>query len=433
MYHVILDGQGLILNLAAYEKRPAQALRLAETERVAARPEYSGGTLETSYASAQAGFSVMRAYQGKLYAGSASSGKVFEFDGTTWSESHDHGGGVAGISAMAEWDGTLYVANASNGSVAARRGDGAAWRFPEFTFTGAAGIGALAGLPGAGGTARGLLYAVGNRVLSVTSAATARAWDLSALSADLFRLNERDASAATTFGGKLRLFGAEKAGQPYGALYSGPGWTLDRQLPDGYVLGVAGLGDELYLAASNGVVHRLAGQRLDPVGTVPGLKDILVYAGALWCSARDATNGVHVRRFDGLGWSIPFAAGSGSAAGALGVYGNRLYLGRDGDILRTSIAFAPTGAARREWRMEAFLEGTAQVPLLRLDGTPEPKTGAQLSTELWTRLVNGKPVSFVDLNGTAHTLWIVARRQPVDNLSQRNGYQTVAKLTLVEA
>lgn len=432
-YHVTLDGQGLLLNLETYEKRPAPLPRMAQAERVVARPEHPGGALETSYASAQGGFAVLRAYQGRLYAGSSSSGKVFEFDGTTWAESHDHGPGVSAISAMAEWDGTLYVANATNGQVAARRGDGSTWRFPEFTFTGASGIGALVGLPGAAGSARGLLYAVGNRVLNTTTAATVRSWDLTALSADLFRFNERDASAALAFGGAVHLLGAETGGQAYASLYKGPTWSLQRALPDASILAAAALGDELYLGASNGLVHRLSGSRLDPVGLVPGLRDMLAAWGALWCSARDATHGVHLRRFDGQGWSVPFASAAGAAAGALAVFGNRLYVASDGSILRTTTTFAPAGATKREWRLEALLEGTPQAPLLRLDGTAEPLTGAQLSTALWAKLAAARPVPFVDLDGSSYTVWIADLRERVARLPQRHGAQTLATLTLVEA
>lgn len=88
---------------------------------------------------------------------------------------------------------------------------------------------------------------------------------------------------------------------------------------------------------------------------------------------------------------------------------------------------------KREWVFNARLEGTPEVPMVRLDGTPEPDTGAQVAQALWDLRGQKGPLTFVDLDGTIYTVWFTELREEVGELSQRKGYQGVARLTLLEA
>ena len=97
------------------------------------------------------------------------------------------------------------------------------------------------------------------------------------------------------------------------------------------------------------------------------------------------------------------------------------------------LRYALAPELKREWELSVLLEGTAELPLVRLDGTPEPVSGAQLSAALWTLRAQPGPASFVDLDGVSHPVWLTDLREEVAELSQRLGYQTVGKLRLLEA
>jgi hypothetical protein len=60
---------------------------------------------------------------------------------------------------------------------------------------------------------------------------------------------------------------------------------------------------------------------------------------------------------------------------------------------------------RNEYVFDPLLEGTRELPLMRLDRSEEPLTGAQLRQVLWTS--KGKPstIAFTDTDGTTHTVW----------------------------
>ncbi|MFN8525647.1 MAG: hypothetical protein U0821_21325 [Chloroflexota bacterium] len=88
---------------------------------------------------------------------------------------------------------------------------------------------------------------------------------------------------------------------------------------------------------------------------------------------------------------------------------------------------------KREWELQVILEGTAELPLIRLDGTPEPQTGAQLSGGLWALKAQVGPTSFVDLDGASRSVWITELREEVAERSQRRGYHTLGRLKLLEA
>lgn len=97
------------------------------------------------------------------------------------------------------------------------------------------------------------------------------------------------------------------------------------------------------------------------------------------------------------------------------------------------LRYAPAPELKRAWELAVLLEGTAELPLVRLNGTPEPLTGAQLSAALWTAGAATGPVTFVDLDGVGRSVWVEDIREEVAPLSQRTGYQTVGRVRLLEA
>lgn len=97
------------------------------------------------------------------------------------------------------------------------------------------------------------------------------------------------------------------------------------------------------------------------------------------------------------------------------------------------LRFALAPAVKREWELPIVLEGTAELPQVTLDGTANPRTGVTMTLELWTAKAVAGPVTFVDVDGVSRSVYFVDLKEEVAELSQRRGYQTVAKCRLVEA
>src|SRR5579884_3095762 len=95
--------------------------------------------------------------------------------------------------------------------------------------------------------------------------------------------------------------------------------------------------------------------------------------------------------------------------------------------------YALRPGVRRAWELEVLLEGTPRAPLRRLDGTPEPLAGAQLSAALWAARAAAAPVPYVDLDGAAYRVWVAEVEEHVAPLPPRDGWQTRARVRLVEA
>jgi len=84
---------------------------------------YDGTTWGESYDSSETYIFSLAVYNGKLYAGSFPGGKVFVYDGTTWSESYDSS--EAYIYSLAAYNGKLYAGSGDGGKVFVY--DGTTW------------------------------------------------------------------------------------------------------------------------------------------------------------------------------------------------------------------------------------------------------------------------------------------------------------------
>jgi hypothetical protein len=84
------------------------------------------------------------------------------------------------------------------------------------------------------------------------------------------------------------------------------------------------------------------------------------------------------------------------------------------------------------WEFDCRLEGTAALPLITLDGTPEAKTGAELADALWATAAKSTAVTLVDLDGESKTVEVVGLEERVAELSQRTGSGTRGRVRLQE-
>ncbi len=97
------------------------------------------------------------------------------------------------------------------------------------------------------------------------------------------------------------------------------------------------------------------------------------------------------------------------------------------------VEYALVPDVRRAWEFDALLEGTPGNPLRTLDGQPEPLTGAQLSAALWGARGTKGTVAFTDLDGGTYRAYVADLRETVAKLPHRDGWQTRARVRLVEA
>jgi hypothetical protein len=88
---------------------------------------------------------------------------------------------------------------------------------------------------------------------------------------------------------------------------------------------------------------------------------------------------------------------------------------------------------RREWVFDVLLEGEASAPLRLLDGSLSSLTGAQQSAQLWTDRGTKGTVAFVDLDGTSYRAYFADLAETVAKGPHRDGWQTRARVKLVEA
>lgn len=356
------------------------------------------------------------AWDGRLYVAAADAGgqgALYRYDGTTW----------ALVATLAEnWvhSGAAFGAHYWLGSGR----DNRVWRFD-----GRALVEGFAGLAPSGAPVRGLVAAQGRLYVGAAAEPGARSLLASATGADWHDLRPEGLTAAPTGLGVCAL------GVLHGAVY------LAEEL-------ASGTGAQVYRLA-RGSAWNTAGDlvtaRFD--AALPGV-DKAWQRCTVTHAPLGAGEGVVVSyRLDGAGGWQPLvtgaAAGSTRSVGAFGpgVVGRELALrvrltsggASTPQVKSVLVEYGLVPGVRREWEFVVLLEGTARVPLRRLDGTPEPRTGAELSAALWAARAAPGTVSFVDLDGTAYAVYFAELREEVAPLPQGAGWQTRARVRLVEA
>jgi hypothetical protein len=97
------------------------------------------------------------------------------------------------------------------------------------------------------------------------------------------------------------------------------------------------------------------------------------------------------------------------------------------------VRYVPLPPTKRRWTFEALFEGTAELPLITIDGAPSSQTGATIAASTWAVKTGSQPVTFTDLDGSSYATWFLDLEEVEAQRSQRRGYSTRGKVTLLEA
>jgi hypothetical protein len=93
----------------------------------------------------------------------------------------------------------------------------------------------------------------------------------------------------------------------------------------------------------------------------------------------------------------------------------------------------PAPGAKRIWELECLIEGSAQMPMITLDGSNSPQTADQLSGALWGIAGQSGPLTYVDLDGVSRSVWLLSYEEKGARMSQRLGTQLRGAVRLLEA
>ena len=373
-YHVSLGGQGYLLDLRGYRRRAHapfapktsqgergygdlvhdQAYRVSDWRGgegfARADPEHperwrSGFGVDvfsepgsprlgpelvsTGTATAFDELTVAQVYQGNLYVGTGH-GRVYRWDGTTWSLSIDLAK-AGGVRSMATYRGKLYVGNGGDGAVAEL--SGTTWTAAKFTAAGATGVRAMA-----------TFYRQTSQYLYVACSGASNGfvhwWDGATLAAKAYDFEEPQPEVALVLSNRLYFFVGDpqsRRGAVYSVDDSGSGGVYRAHvgLSEGYPTCGAIWDGTIYLGVGlEGGVAAWDGARLSLVrqlGTVGApygseLRGMAVWGGALWLSIADGSGTVGLLRYDGAGWTRPASGLLGTEPRGLAVYGGQLHV-----------------------------------------------------------------------------------------------------------
>lgn len=88
---------------------------------------------------------------------------------------------------------------------------------------------------------------------------------------------------------------------------------------------------------------------------------------------------------------------------------------------------------KAEWQFDTLLEGTTELPLILKDQDVSPLSGAALSDALWTSKAKKQTLSFTDIDGEAKTVLFQDLEERVMPRSERLGLSTIGRVKLLEA
>jgi len=394
-YHVTLDGQGYMLELAKYVRRAHEPFvpRVTAGDRRYGDLAHDQGLLVSDWSGGE-GFlqldpdatsryrtgtgvdwysqpgalglgplmpqlkfwsadapTCALVYKGSLYVG-VTSQEVYRWDGTTWTLSLGAMGYIP--AAMATFLNKLYVTSGSDGKVASF--DGTTWTNPAFTIAGSGGSAALATFYRQ--TAQ-YLY-VGTSGTGPNGVGSVYWWDGATLSAKQYDFEETSPQAAVVLGNRLYFFVGSSDGR--GAIYSvddsglGGVYRAHVARSDGYWRsavvwnGLAYLGDVdggriwTWDGSQARQVYQLGSQASAYAAPIYGLG---VWNGALWAAIQDGAGGSGLLRYDGRAWSRPVVGLTGGDPRWVVVYGGKRArgVGKTGDAraYRTDGTYGASG------------------------------------------------------------------------------------------
>lgn len=374
-YHVKIGGQGFLVRPGSYRRSAGgngsgwKRWTVSGWQRGdgVAMPEKTGGfasgygieigtpgrlslARETavSYASAEDGLAALVPFQGKLYAASKSSGKVFQFDGAAWSLAYT--APVARLRSAAVAYGELMIGSGADGKIFSFDPYLNAWG-PRFDAGAALEIGAMAPVQVYEAATKLTVPRLAVGVGQQYGEAELRVYSGDGVNEQTYPCGESRVEALAGYRG--RLYVATCWGSPSGGgrLLALDGVTAERQgemrevaaFGDNYVAGLAVFEDRLYLGMARGglvLVSDGSGARLAyDLGahgaSDPGeLRGLAVVDGRLAVGYRHPSTGAALlRKLPGgredEGWYTEAYTGQAGAVRALGGYGGELYLARD--------------------------------------------------------------------------------------------------------
>jgi hypothetical protein len=327
-------------------------------------------------------------YGGSLYVGT-SDGKIYSWNGSSWSLSHDTGK-AGGIRSMTTYQNRLYVGTGTDGAVF--KFDGTTW---STAFTAASSTGVYAMTTHYRQAAQ-YLY-IGSEAGGANDMARIHFWDDSALSLGQLDTEEPRVSVAAVLGEYCYFVGVDTAARR-SSVYSvdqstsGGQWRHHVSMPGVTIVSGAVFNDLLYLGdANDGKIYSWDGENLtlvhqlgsDAAPYTTAIRGISVWRGALWIFAPDTSGGtLGLMRYDGTSWSRPISGLTGTTPTGLAQYAGQLYM-----------LTAATGAAQL-YRTNGTIRASGEVESglidARLSGTSKLWRGVTVSH---SALVSGQSVT----------------------------------------
>ncbi|HEX2986981.1 MAG TPA: hypothetical protein VHS06_02285, partial [Chloroflexota bacterium] len=302
-----------------------------------------GPILSNSFTSTEDGFAAMLTFRERIYALPTSSGRIYSFDGTSWTVDWDSGKNA--MASMARYRDQIYAGSGSDGVLFARSGGG--WANAT-QVNGAASVDCMASYEVWDPTARATVPRLFFGCSFTGGEAKVYQWDGTSL-AELHSCMESKAEAMIVYGGRLYVATSDRGNGLQGRLLCFDGrsnsgeWSEAAWLSDNFVAGWA-IFDNLLFCGSGvgGKIWAFDGERMEEAYCLQTagleyrepLQALTVCGGKLYTGYGHPTQGTALlcKLVTGAGgsrtgWYTPSAMGSGGLPEAMAVYGGSLYLG----------------------------------------------------------------------------------------------------------